>query len=528
MNKKAFTLTELLAVIIIIALISLFAIPTVQRLKEDNAKKESQYYYNAIKEAAIVYGKSRSDMLGGINDEGCLKVELQTLIDEGYLKKYEKEEIVSSQIVIKNKKGHITSNVYLEFDEYDYGHTVSGVCTNYDPSVKNTLREKLINYSGMTAKIQNSFVIGKDAAHASPNNYVWYSGKLWRAFYIDSKTKQVKLISDEIIGIAPFNKQNNNLFKDSYIEKWLNEYFLNSLYNPNKYIANHLWEYKTNTKERYKIGLISKQEYETAGLEYLRIPQKYWTITAGSNKTYMANNTSIKLDSPTTEYGVRPVIYLNANLLSTGGNGSKNDPYELEGNEIVENTRTRLSSKLSGEYVRLGGASGKLFRIVSTSTNSPTKLISVDPFTMNSQTTFAMVSNQYALSKLYEIIEEYVDTNNLNKYITSGEWCLSSKEEETSLTSCANDKYQTFKIGIPRYGELFATSNTNGTTEYFWTLTPETEDINKDKIMSFASNGTYSVKSSTELLKIKYMIYANKNLTITGGNGTLNNPFIIE
>ena len=74
MNKKAFTLTELLAVIIIIALISLFAIPTVQRLKEDNAKKESQYYYNAIKEAAIVYGKSRSDMLGGINDEGCLKV----------------------------------------------------------------------------------------------------------------------------------------------------------------------------------------------------------------------------------------------------------------------------------------------------------------------------------------------------------------------------------------------------------------------------------------------------------------------
>ena len=530
MNKKAFTLTELLAVIIIIALVSLFAIPAVQRLKEDNTEKESEYYYNAIKEASLVYAKSKSDMLGGKNDEGCLEVELQTLIDEGYLKKYDKEEIVYSEIVIKNKKGHITSNVYLEFEDYDYGSENFGACNAYNPSIKNTLREELINYNDTVKRTKSGFIIGTDSSNSNPNNYVWYSGKLWRAFYIDSKTKQVKLISDEIIGIVPFNKTDNKIFKNSYIEKWLNEYFLNTLYNSNKYISNHLWEYQTNTKERYKIGLISKEEYETSGLEYLRTNQKYWSLTAGSTNPYMINNNSISMTDSKKEYGVRPVIYLNANILKVAGNGAKETPYELEGNQITDVRISRLSSRNSGEYVKLGGTSGKLFRIVSASYNSPTKLISMAPVKEGSKTTFAMGSNQFALSKLYEVIESDIDNNNLNKYITSGEWCLSSKEEETGLTNCVNNKTQTFKPGIPRYGELFASSTnySGGTVDYFWTLTPKSSDINQNLIMTFNSDGTSSEKSSTELLKIRYMIYADKNLTIASGRGTYNKPFIIE
>ena len=65
-------------------------------------------------------------------------------------------------------------------------------------------------------------------------NYVWYSGKLWRitAIYPDGT---MKMITDDVITTISYGTVNVNFYTDdsnsSYMYQWLNEDFLDTLYN---------------------------------------------------------------------------------------------------------------------------------------------------------------------------------------------------------------------------------------------------------------------------------------------------------
>ena len=48
---------------------------------------------------------------------------------------------------------------------------------------------------------------------SNPNNYIWYSGKLWRAVSIDTSDNSVKLVTQWSISTLPYNGYNNNAFE---------------------------------------------------------------------------------------------------------------------------------------------------------------------------------------------------------------------------------------------------------------------------------------------------------------------------
>ena len=69
----------------------------------------------------------------------------------------------------------------------------------------------------------DTFITGED-----PNNYIWYSGKLWRAVSVNNEAKTTKLVTQWNISAIPFNESpttnnNYNNFQDSYMEEWLND-----------------------------------------------------------------------------------------------------------------------------------------------------------------------------------------------------------------------------------------------------------------------------------------------------------------
>ena len=63
----------------------------------------------------------------------------------------------------------------------------------------------------------DTFITGTD-----PNNYIWYSGKLWRAVSVNNEAKITKLVTQWNIS-ANLYDDDSSAFVGSYMEEWLND-----------------------------------------------------------------------------------------------------------------------------------------------------------------------------------------------------------------------------------------------------------------------------------------------------------------
>ena len=79
MNKKGFTLTELITVIAIIGLILLITIPVYTGVMNNNKEEKYKLYVETVEKAVLTYADIEAD-------DGDKSVTIQTLIDNGYLK----------------------------------------------------------------------------------------------------------------------------------------------------------------------------------------------------------------------------------------------------------------------------------------------------------------------------------------------------------------------------------------------------------------------------------------------------------
>ena len=145
-----------------------------------------------------------------------------------------------------------------------------------------------------TTDSEQTFITGTD-----PNNYIWYSGKLWRAVSIDPSDNSVKLVTQWNISALPYNAGGNTAFKDSYMEQWLNDTsvdgFLGNLREPEKFIkTDSVWNatLTTATTKPEKttmvtdaVGLLNIYEYTmsyknaNSSTGYLNNGLFWWTLT---------------------------------------------------------------------------------------------------------------------------------------------------------------------------------------------------------------------------------------------------------
>lgn len=78
MNKKGFTLTELIVVIVIIGLVLLIVIPVSSNIMQNNAKEKGKFYVQTLENAVNTYCdmyKTDSVTLEQLTNEGLFKTE---------------------------------------------------------------------------------------------------------------------------------------------------------------------------------------------------------------------------------------------------------------------------------------------------------------------------------------------------------------------------------------------------------------------------------------------------------------------
>ncbi len=411
------------------------------------------------------------------------------------------------------------------------------------------------NGSINTTDPDQTFITGEN-----PNNYIWYSGKLWRAVSIDPKDNSVKLITQSNISTINYNPSNNVSFSGSYMEEWLNDTsvdgFLGNLRNYEEFIkTDSIWnatQTTANTKPSQTtmvedpVGLINAYEYtmsysgSTFSNGYLNNGLFSWTVTPfSSSRIRTLNFVVIASDSPTNPNGVRPMINLKSTVKIAGGDGTENNPYRLSGDYDTNLSGTLLNTRYSGEYITFGIGENNLYRIVSHETNGLTKITSAEPLKdsgtfrtsafgdnnifSSSNTIGNFLNNEYLTNYVGNVYNNMIEENTI--------WYLGTIAEEDSyklakytIDNTITSNTTTTKVGLLRLGELMAGQDpVMEENKIYWTLTPKDSTL----VRAIFNYGVSPGSDISFKLAMKPALNLKSNVVITSGEGTKENPFQI-
>ena len=409
----------------------------------------------------------------------------------------------------------------------------------------------------------DTFITGED-----PNNYIWYSGKLWRAVLVNNEVKTVKLVTQWNISAITYNPSNQTNFEGSYMEDWLNDTsvdgFLGNLRDYEKFIVTDaVWDATLDatglgnitrpngaTTVTAPVGLLNMYEYQSSyhgtsySNGYLNNGLYWWTLTPYSSSYVRGVNNSGNAYSNDSAYayGVRPSINLKSNVKIVEGDGTVDNPYRLNGDNDTELSGTPLSSRYSGEYIRFGSGENNLYRIVSHENGVGTKIVSAEPLkssgnfvtsAFGSNITFSN-SNTIGTFLNGDYLTNYVGSSYSSMIEDSTTWYLGTVGSGTSYKlakytdinmSNTTSSTNAAKVGLLRLGELMVgqfdrySNNTN-----YWLITP----YSTSHVRYVGSYGNANNNIPANACGVRPSLNLKSNVEITSGTGTKSDPFVLS
>lgn len=403
-------------------------------------------------------------------------------------------------------------------------------------------------------------------------NYVWYSGKLWRitAIYPDGTMKMMTEDNITSIAFGPDYKFYTDETTTSWIYQWLNEDFLDTLYNYENIIkTDAMWnmfiDYDDDNnvidtiKVPAKVGLLDNHEYQMSFSDNMYINSYIDNSYQWWNLNYFEMNGDICLGGWMSTFcggtygiyysGVRPVINLKNTIGLKGGTGTKTDPYRLKGDkeDVIPDT-TLLNTRSSGEYVNFDG---ELYRIVGTENNT-TKLNKLDYVRDGSNT---VITKKFASTRTYGLStntqsDDYWDyylnntwydniSLNYKNMLDKGTYYLGTAYDNYKLSICeiASNTVSTKEctktsttytgyVGLPGYGELFSSQlQSDFSPSSMWLITPDSEE--SVKFLEEDSSGYHNMYILDNQYGARPSINLKSTIVIKSGSGTREDPFVV-
>lgn len=238
----------------------------------------------------------------------------------------------------------------------------------------NTLGKKLrTENKDILEKIDGTYYFKGDIE----NNYVSYSGLLWRVIKIE-EDNSVVLISENSITLLASGEELD--YDTSSITEWMNKTdkensgkLESSLNNYNEYlikgnVCNDKIDTVSNSKcndvnEKYYINLLTMADYVNTGASegFINNGSTFYLsdYTSEGYNWYINNEGKTSKNKGTDIYGIRPVIKLKSNAPLVGGDGTKDNPY------LFDSTKNTIGAyvTLNDDHWRVIGVDGNNIRL---------------------------------------------------------------------------------------------------------------------------------------------------------------------
>ena len=424
-------------------------------------------------------------------------------------------------------------------------------------------------------------------------NYVWWSGKMWRitAIYPDGS---MKMVTDNMITSIAFGENvtyyNKETQAKSYMFQWLNEDFLDALYNNGADVIDTTKSWNatmpadttiTTKPEETEatmipvstssVGLLNSYEYwmsyknlgaynsSTAyGNSYLNIGYCWWLLNPydSSSVWYVPVSGYVGSNSPTSPYGVRPSIYLKSGIALVG-NGTKNSPYRISSDYSEATENDKVYTRHSGEYIKFDtdGNNGNydnapLFRIVGVEGEGDTrttKIVAMDYADNKATKAFASTvnfgdSNNTASNDYwdYYLNNDYYDNLSFKDKLIAGNYyrglgtspyynykkSICTTDTTDRVSSCEKQASYSFMVGLLRYGELFATQQVGGFSNSI--VMWLITKYSSSRVWIVSSNGYIDYYRPTNSYGVRPTYYLKSSTSILSGTGTELDPYIVS
>lgn len=358
MNKKGFTLVELLAIITIIGIIFIISVSIVTDKISLSKKRAYNIQIDNIINATKTYMIEEENL--DPNHSNTLCIYVSDLQDKGYIKDGKIKNSITNENIAEKIDGKSKGVVIVKFNDstnqYTYNFTTEG-CTEVivTPAYQTILNTEEIKTVGNTDGLyegNNEYIYKGE----NPNNYLKFNNKTWRIISIDKDTNMLKIINlngdakslgeNGVSGII--NDLNDEFDTENSSYENVKDYVnTNSKWNQgNVSLVDSALSLKSQEKQSndYKtINLLTLGEYVNASTNsdcfndtctsYLSTSKNYWLL----NKTLDNKNWYVKNDNKVTNvtasdqlYYVYPVLYLKVGVEIKSGTGTSANPYELK------------------------------------------------------------------------------------------------------------------------------------------------------------------------------------------------------
>lgn len=431
----------------------------------------------------------------------------------------------------------------VDFDnvgEYEIVYSIYDNNYNYSETVRILkIMDSLLTKTMET--LGNKTVFSGDVT----DNYLWYSGFLYRIVSIDKNNNTLLLVTDNNIINLPISND-NVAYENGDIDNWLNNVFAEYIDNFDDIVVkDSTWclenistindnvSCSSNNEYKTALGLLGLNDYKNSTnnnaesylkIHYASVLMNYYNNS--SNNSVIVGNYINGFDF-TTSIGIRPSFNIYDQFIISG-DGSKENPYIIEEESNISN----VVDIKEGEYIEL---SGFLFRKIEEDNNGIKFIMDT---IITDEFTGEIYSNSYFNDKntlnknIFDQSIEYLNNNFVNrleksKLITNNYNFTTFYYEDNKVSS---EKYGEY-VYLSEYNQLFNVNLNNNEYQTYTYVVGSDYSIDDSISLSFISNnGFYFPNSLSENLELvlRPIITISKDLEILMGNGSKNEPYIIK
>ena len=448
----------------------------------------------------------------------------------------------------KNKEKHLIGKKEFLFNFFSLVSIICiGIYFGYRGLYYYSRQNQKIKYEATTLNgtiIQNSPLVqgDSDGFHHDAsgyffkgdvhNNYVIFENRLFRVVRINADNT-VKLVSDGLVAVFPWGEESN--YKDSNVRYWLEKnqdnysgVYYNSFTSVEDYLVKTSYEvpiFKDNkiqtTDEKYEdfFSILTVSDYVLANGKnsYLNTGKTFFLLGLNQDKEnlFVDEEGSLENCDSLDGYGIRPVFTIKANTKIQGGNGTLESPYIIQ----------QESKNYIDGYVKLGDDIWKISYDYGDS--------------------LKLYLNGYIMSNGKEVVKNYSKTNSI--FDISDRNSLAYYLNNAYLSSL---KYSSLLLNFDSFtGEISTDEGYQYTNIYKESISTKVSLLN---IFDYVSNNDifdyFYVNTTSQVGSMGYNIQAagvleesdvreEKHIvpvvsieksSIKGGQGTLNDPYVVE
>ena len=371
------------------------------------------------------------------------------------------------------------------------------------------------------------------------DNYIRLSNMVFRVYGIDNNDNVI-IVSDEDIANVNYSK----------LDKWLDYYYNNlndfakKIIVKSKYCNMTLTDTTLDTtkcsgytKERnvYIPSVIDINKASKGEENFMRPSSISWVANGKDRKNAYAsrglfldeNKKAYVAYNVNDNYGVRPMMVIKGGTLITSGDGTKEDPYVF-GDVKKAKGGSLLNERFTGEYISIDGDT---YRVIKTNNDGTTKVISdftiddilVAPTSSSEKIVYNPTDKTSVGYIINNRLAEFINTKHFVKHEISVPIYKNKiiYEEETK-----KEKYSVM-LSAPDMYEIFSAQPQNIATNAYWMINTS----QKERIGAAIGINGYPINDKIGYdveLGSRIVAFAKKDTTISSGEGTANNPYVIK